>query len=83
MQPFNCMYFRGPPAATSVCSGKCFGAIDQDGDVIDILVQPRRDQLAAERFFRKLLMNLEVSHKPSQPHSNDAKLTIPNTTNVV
>jgi len=27
-------------------------AVDQDGDVIDILVQPRRDQRAAERFFR-------------------------------
>ena len=33
--------------------------IDQDGDVIDILVQPRRDQLAAERFFRKLLKGQE------------------------
>ncbi len=30
-------------------------AVDQDGDVIDILVQPRRDQKAAKRFFRKLL----------------------------
>jgi transposase-like protein len=30
-------------------------AVDQDGDVIDILVQPRRDQRAAERFFRRLL----------------------------
>ena len=30
-------------------------AVDQDGDVIDILVQPRRDRRAAERFFRKLL----------------------------
>jgi len=30
-------------------------AVDQDGDVIDILLQPRRDQHAAERFFRKLL----------------------------
>ncbi|QNI31957.1 IS6 family transposase [Alloacidobacterium dinghuense] len=30
-------------------------AVDQDGDVIDILVQPHRDQRAAERFFRKLL----------------------------
>jgi putative transposase len=30
-------------------------AVDQDGDVIDIMVQPRRDQRAAERFFRKLL----------------------------
>jgi putative transposase len=30
-------------------------AVDQDGDVIDILVQPRRDQRAAERFFGRLL----------------------------
>ena len=30
-------------------------AVDEDGDVIDILVQSRRDQSAATRFFRKLL----------------------------
>ena len=30
-------------------------AVDQDGDTIDILVQPRRNRRAAERFFRKLL----------------------------
>jgi putative transposase len=30
-------------------------AVDQDGDVIDILVQPRRDRRAAARFFRMLL----------------------------
>ena len=30
-------------------------AVDQDGDVIDILVQSRRDRKAAKRFFRKLL----------------------------
>ena len=30
-------------------------AVDQDGDAIDVLVQPRRDQRAAERFFRRLL----------------------------
>jgi len=30
-------------------------AVDQDGDVIDILVQSRRDRWAAARFFRKLL----------------------------
>jgi len=30
-------------------------AVDQDGDVIDILVQSHRDQRAAERFFRRLL----------------------------
>ena len=29
-------------------------AVDQDGDVIDILVQPRRDGPAVRRFFRKL-----------------------------
>src|SRR4051794_24970516 len=29
--------------------------VDQNGGVIDILVQPKRDRLAAERFFRKLL----------------------------
>ena len=33
--------------------------MDQDGDVIDILVQPRRDQRAAERFFRRLLCSQE------------------------
>ena len=30
-------------------------AVDQNGAVIDILVQPKRDRIAAERFFRKLL----------------------------
>ena len=30
-------------------------AVDQDGDVIDILMQPRHDRHAAARFFRKLL----------------------------
>ena len=33
-------------------------AVDQDGDVLDILVQPHRDQRAAHRFFRKLLKGL-------------------------
>ena len=30
-------------------------AVDQDGDLIDILAQPRRDARAARRFFRRLL----------------------------
>jgi len=30
-------------------------AVDQDGNVLDILVQCRRDAKAAKRFFRKLL----------------------------
>jgi len=32
-----------------------YRAVDQDGDVIDILVQKRRDTSAAVRFFRKLM----------------------------
>jgi putative transposase len=33
-------------------------AVDQDGNVLDILVQRRRDKKAAKRFFRKLLKGL-------------------------
>ena len=34
-------------------------AVDQDGAVLDILVQKRRDASAAKRFFRKLLKGLQ------------------------
>ena len=34
-------------------------AVDQDGEVLDILVQPRRNRQAAKKFFRKLLQRLE------------------------
>jgi len=34
-------------------------AVDQDGAVLDILVQSRRDKRAATRFFRKLLTGLQ------------------------
>jgi putative transposase len=37
------------------CQQYLWRAVDQDGDVIDILLQPRRDRRPAERFFRKLL----------------------------
>jgi putative transposase len=33
-------------------------AVDQNGHVLDILVQRRRDKHAAKRFFRKLLKGL-------------------------
>ena len=33
-------------------------AVDQDGDVLDIMVQSRRDKKAAKKFFRKLLKGL-------------------------
>ena len=34
-------------------------AVDQHGNVLDILVQSRRNAAAAKRFFRALLKNLE------------------------
>src|SRR6266704_4283613 len=34
-------------------------AVDQDGNVLDILVQSRRNKRAAKRFFRKLLKGLQ------------------------
>ena len=34
-------------------------AVDQDGVVLDILVQPRRDSKAAKRFFKRLLKGLQ------------------------
>ena len=36
-------------------------AVDQDGEVIDILVQKRRNKKAATRFFRKLLRGEEAT----------------------
>ncbi len=37
-------------------------AVDQDGEVVDVLLQERRDAAAARRFFRRLLARL--SRKP-------------------
>jgi putative transposase len=34
-------------------------AVDQDGNILDILVQSRRNAKAAKRFFRKLLKGLQ------------------------
>ena len=34
-------------------------AVDQDGEVLDILVQPRRSKQTAKEFFRKLLKGLQ------------------------
>ena len=35
-------------------------AVDQDGDVLDILVQSHRNKRAAKKFFRKLLKGLQT-----------------------
>ena len=60
-------------------------AVGQDGDVIDILVQSRRDGRAAKRFFRKLLKtqgeepsrlvtdqlgSYRVAHREMMPYSS-------------
>jgi len=34
-------------------------AVDQDGDVLDILVQSRRDKKAAKKFFRPNTQSVE------------------------
>ncbi|RZU35651.1 IS6 family transposase [Edaphobacter modestus] len=56
-------------------------AVDQNGAVIDILVQPRRDRWAALRFFRKLrsyaaakkLILPDVEHRQSRCLNNRAE----------
>ncbi len=44
-------------------------AVDQDGEVLDILVQPLRNRQAAKKFFRKLLNDCGTSLGPSSPTS--------------
>jgi DDE domain len=46
-------------------------AVDQDGDVIDILLQSRRDQRAAERFLRRLLRG--QGNQPIPDHHRQAE----------
>src|SRR6266542_1889499 len=41
-------------------------AVDQDGEVLDLMVQSRRDKRTAKKFFRKLLKGLgDMSHSAS------------------
>jgi putative transposase len=45
----------------TICGKKHYlwRAVDQDGNILDILVQSRRNKKAAKRFFRKLLKGLQ------------------------
>jgi len=50
------------------CSSRSYGrihylwrAVDQDDEVLDILVQSRRDKKAAKKFFRKLSKGLRYA----------------------
>lgn len=45
-------------------------AVDQDGEVLDILVQPRRNKRAAKKFFRKLLKGLHSMSRGSLSPTN-------------
>ena len=45
--------------------GWLWRAVDDAGEVLDILVQRRRNALAAKRFFRKLLKGLRMVRAPS------------------
>ncbi len=47
-------------------------AVDQDGVVVDILIQPRRNRFAAIRLFRKLLN--ATGCRPRDPCRQTAKL---------
>jgi len=38
-------------------------ALDQDGEVVDVYLQARRDGAAAKRFFKRLLNRAEQSHE--------------------
>ncbi len=38
-------------------------AVDQDGEVVDVFLQARRDGKAAKRFFRRLLNRLRDEHR--------------------
>jgi len=44
-------------SSSTAHSGTC-GAVDQHGNVLDILVQSRRNAVAAKKFFRRLLKGL-------------------------
>ncbi|GAA4254247.1 IS6 family transposase [Dactylosporangium darangshiense] len=44
-----------------MCGGTLYRAVDQYGQVIDVLVSARRDAAAACRFFRRALITLKVT----------------------
>ena len=48
-------------------------AVDQDGEVLDALVQPRREKHAAKKFFRKLLKMLGHMHEKTTASYHDAR----------
>jgi len=56
-----------------------YRAVDQDGQVLDVLVQTRRNTKAAVRFFRRLLKRQECGHS-ARVTNEVAKAVRPNLT---
>ncbi len=65
--PQRRVYVQHVGLVISVCAGGdringtqhyLWRTVDQHGNVLDILVQPRRNALAAKKFFRRLLKGL-------------------------
>jgi transposase, IS6 family len=46
---------------STTCGGTCTPAVDNDGQVVDVLVSVRRDAAAARRFFRRASATLKVT----------------------
>ncbi len=44
-------------------------AVDDEGEVLDVLVQKRRNKHAALKLLRRLLRNTSIHQKPSSPIS--------------
>ena len=42
-------------------------AVDEHGQTLDVLLQKQRDTAAAERFFRRLLLDDHTRRSPSPP----------------
>jgi putative transposase len=42
-------------------------AVDQDGEVVDVYLQAKRDGAAAKRFFCRLLHSYGVAHRELMP----------------
>ena len=58
MPSFYPAYQAGTGQATQQVDKALWRAVDQDGNILYILVQRRRDKAAAKKFFRKQLKGL-------------------------
>src|SRR5262249_32271788 len=57
---------RGVVVRLAADAGEIWRAVDQDGNVLDILVQSRRSATAAKRFFRKQELRRRPARDPAE-----------------